>query len=606
MAKYITLNGSDGSGGLKRFLTDLRSTKFKAASDKYGAIKLGYTQNDKNYPVQLDGNGKAYVYVPWTNNTYTFGTGFSNTANGVELKLKDFNKSTLAGSYTNATNSNRFYSVCLGSSLYLSVPVPWVNDSVTSEAKHYRPSGQDQKNETSKFYKFSIDAAGHISSYSSVTKQDILNLGIVDSGDQIKIEDITYSKLYNLVTNSNLIPGKKYRITDYVTVLDDNSYMIGGEGGINVKVTSKNNTFKILVKAISSNKLSEDAKLENVDDVYDIKYCISNDTNKFKWASSQGKGVIYYMKDKWNNEAPYDFKSILFNGKFTFTGETAGTDTSLGSDVNNNFIGDLIIGSEANIYVRELPYNLFVGTPCVFNKIGTNSINNIIKGNRNEIGYNNTNTNISGDNNTIGNSCANITLEQGNKNNIGDCCTNVTFGDSCNNNNVGDSCNDVTFGDSCNNNKVGNNCKKSLFGKYCNYNTVVDNNTSSGVLFKFRSTADDSARKALDRVENCIFNKNSAKIYLDKFHGSDSSGQSNFSKYFDINNENLLSSYKFNNMEFLSIGSSDAPGEIISINIDPTADQIQDTKISNLLNRTTPVLFATSSCVIKNYYEINF
>ena len=25
-----------------------------------------------------------------------------------------------------------------------------------------------------------------------------------------------------------------------------------------------------------------------------------------------GKGVIYYLKDEWNNEAAYDFKSITF------------------------------------------------------------------------------------------------------------------------------------------------------------------------------------------------------------------------------------------------------------------------------------------------------
>lgn len=37
-----------------------------ADSSNYGGIKLGYSQNNKNYPVVLDGNGKAYVNVPWT------------------------------------------------------------------------------------------------------------------------------------------------------------------------------------------------------------------------------------------------------------------------------------------------------------------------------------------------------------------------------------------------------------------------------------------------------------------------------------------------------------------------------------------------------------
>ena len=30
-----------------------------------------------------------------------------------------------------------------------------------------------------------------------------------------------------------------------------------------------------------------------------------------------GKGVIYYMKDEWNNECPYDFKNIQFIRKLT-------------------------------------------------------------------------------------------------------------------------------------------------------------------------------------------------------------------------------------------------------------------------------------------------
>ena len=40
----------------------------QATSSSLGGIKVGYTQNGKNYPVQLS-NGDAYVNVPWTNTT---------------------------------------------------------------------------------------------------------------------------------------------------------------------------------------------------------------------------------------------------------------------------------------------------------------------------------------------------------------------------------------------------------------------------------------------------------------------------------------------------------------------------------------------------------
>lgn len=38
----------------------------QATSDALGGIKVGYTVNDKNYPVQIDEAGKAYVNVPWS------------------------------------------------------------------------------------------------------------------------------------------------------------------------------------------------------------------------------------------------------------------------------------------------------------------------------------------------------------------------------------------------------------------------------------------------------------------------------------------------------------------------------------------------------------
>jgi hypothetical protein len=43
-----------------------------ASSTTKGGITLGYSQNGKNYPVALDGNGKAYVNVPWTDTNTTY------------------------------------------------------------------------------------------------------------------------------------------------------------------------------------------------------------------------------------------------------------------------------------------------------------------------------------------------------------------------------------------------------------------------------------------------------------------------------------------------------------------------------------------------------
>lgn len=64
--------------------TDNNTTYSKATSDNLGLVKIGYSANGKNYPVALDGNGKMYVNVPWTdtNTTYTNMGAASASASG--------------------------------------------------------------------------------------------------------------------------------------------------------------------------------------------------------------------------------------------------------------------------------------------------------------------------------------------------------------------------------------------------------------------------------------------------------------------------------------------------------------------------------------------
>lgn len=54
----------------------------KASNDVLGGIKTGYAQNAKNYPVSVDGDGKAFVNVPWSDNNTTY-----NAANTTTLGL---------------------------------------------------------------------------------------------------------------------------------------------------------------------------------------------------------------------------------------------------------------------------------------------------------------------------------------------------------------------------------------------------------------------------------------------------------------------------------------------------------------------------------------
>ena len=123
--------------------------------------------------------------------------------------------------------------------------------------------------------------------------------------------DITYSELKTLRDNSQLIPGMQYRITNYNTTT------------VQEGTSSANNQFDIIVTSDSENTLNENAHaIQCAGDTYfsnsnlnawELKYSLDNDTNRFEWAdTTNGVGVIYYMKDEYGNECPYDFKNIKF------------------------------------------------------------------------------------------------------------------------------------------------------------------------------------------------------------------------------------------------------------------------------------------------------
>ena len=66
----ITYTKADGTSydlvDLSNYIYNLRV----ATSDSLGGIRIGFSQSGKNYPVQLDSNNKAYVYVPWEENSH--------------------------------------------------------------------------------------------------------------------------------------------------------------------------------------------------------------------------------------------------------------------------------------------------------------------------------------------------------------------------------------------------------------------------------------------------------------------------------------------------------------------------------------------------------
>ena len=61
--------------------TDNNTTYSQATSGNLGLVKIGYSANGKNYPVELDSSGKMYVNVPWTDTNTTYSNMGAATAN---------------------------------------------------------------------------------------------------------------------------------------------------------------------------------------------------------------------------------------------------------------------------------------------------------------------------------------------------------------------------------------------------------------------------------------------------------------------------------------------------------------------------------------------
>ena len=68
-----------------------------ATSAALGGIKIGYTDNAKNYAVELDADSEAYVNVPWADTVYTAGNGITFTGTPATVINADINYISYSG-----------------------------------------------------------------------------------------------------------------------------------------------------------------------------------------------------------------------------------------------------------------------------------------------------------------------------------------------------------------------------------------------------------------------------------------------------------------------------------------------------------------------------
>lgn len=243
----------------------------------------------------------------------------------------------------------------------------------------------------------------------------------------IEIQSGTYETIKTLKDNSELVPGKQYKILNYSATVS----------GTNVSANGLD--FPIIVTAIETNRFDEKAIAEFGEENREVWYCFDNDTSRFDWANSGGKGVIYRMIDRRGNDVPYDYEGILFlvDGSYEF---------SLTSTCYSNTIKPCIKNGK-----RSLNH-------CIF---GVNCSGNILDENCYNI--------------RLGSNCLGNTFGQG--------CFNITMGDNCQGNSFDTNCHDNTFGEGCSGNEFDTNCHTNTFGTGFSHNKVMMNCYSNNFSF---------------------------------------------------------------------------------------------------------------------------
>lgn len=143
--------------------------------------------------------------------------------------------------------------------------------------------------------------------------------------------NVTYEELKKLVDESQLTPGQRYRLTDYVAKVQGDD------------VQSANHQFDLILFAISENTLSEcaQAALHDKDEYFKncrlgswrVWYTLNHDE-----LVVDSKGTVYRLIDEWDNDCPYDFKNIQFKRGEEFYFTFGKTDQSLDGKALQNTI----------------------------------------------------------------------------------------------------------------------------------------------------------------------------------------------------------------------------------------------------------------------------
>ena len=266
-----------GRNGLSDLTVDLdgryattNTTYSAATSSALGLIKIGYTDNAKNYAVELDGDSEAYVNVPWTDTVYSLPLASGSTRGGAKIGYTENGKNypvelSSEKMYVNVpwtdTNTNTTYTAGAGLTLsgteFSLTAVTEANDLATVTRRYIngltldgygRVTGYSTNTETDQSFS---DTNDFVNAMAFNTSTGVLTLTRTDGGTVTKDLDGRYvtSSGVTSVSGGNGLTGTvtstgSLNISSNLVGLVD---MIGGDGPNNYLDLSSGAAFKIIL-----------------------------------------------------------------------------------------------------------------------------------------------------------------------------------------------------------------------------------------------------------------------------------------------------------------------------------------------------------------------
>ena len=505
---------------------------------------------------------------------------------------------------------------------------------------------------------FLMYASGHTVNATLDYVKDYIGIGLSAN----TITHTTYSELVDKITNSLLIPGRFYLMTDYQTCYDQPNYD-NTKNPITTGNYMTGNTEPILLLSISTNRFSPTSysTLYPQDKItYDITW------NTTEITSSPAQGRITERIDQYNNRTDYDHRSILFkryngysydedsplSGLVGISGLTGTTGVLYGNTgttfVSNFSTGDIvsvrnldpvffeIISVESNSLAIISGVTINETTDSLYYFGNDDGIMSYYQPNvRQDEVYEYTTFGDAIDesgavNNYIGD-YSNLHLYEGvgdfllannvfligsiRNNTIGNGSYNNTFNDDCDNNQIGDSFYNNSTNDDFDGNIIGENFRNNYITSNFNNNRIGSDfysNTLLGGSFYRNNIGNDFNNNVWtnsDFQNNEIGNQfNDNKIYDDFYNNDIGNGYNNneiYSQFYrnlignGYNGNTIYSNFYENNIEHVFESNT------IGTNLTIGTYDFKGNKIGNYFEDNTIVANFVSNNIQNSFYDNN-